>query len=317
MMKKIKKNTVITMLAKTALLQSMGLALLAANVHAETGNHDMMTHGNHAHHKQMADDAMNHDEMSHAMHANHADTKHTVEMLTPQNSLEQLKAQGFYVGNHHTENVHSDHDDDPLLTKVLIDQLEVRQVGGEKTTVLEAEAWVGYDLNKLWFVVDAERHKSELEELKLSLHYGRAVSAYWDVIAGVRQEIKPHKATWGVVGLKGLAPYFFETDATLAVNKEGVFHANLTAEYEAMLTQKWVLSPEFSVNAYSKATAETGKGVSDASLGLRLRYEVQRELAPYVGVVSSWKLGDTAEMVRDEGHDTQVTQAVFGVHAWF
>lgn len=336
-------------------IQIMGLALLASTANAETDAHAMMSNDNHMNHKNMNHsqmthsqmnhdthkmsehqghhathtnhhEAMNHSKMHHDMnhhsdknhetHANHPNNQHAIEKLTPKTSLAKLKAQGFYAGNHHGME-HSDHDDDPLLSKVLIDQLEMRRTKGETTTVLEAEAWTGYDLNKLWFVVDAERHESELEELKLSLHYGRAVSAYWDVIAGVRQEIKPHKVTWGVLGVKGLAPYFLETDATLAVNKDGVIHANITAEHEAMLTQKWVLSPEFSVNAYSKATEESGKGISDASLGLRLRYEVNRQFAPYVGVVSSWKLGDTADMARDDEHETQVTQAVFGLQAWF
>lgn len=317
-----KLNT-ISFLVASALFATEAVAENSGDIHV---GHDMSM--NHSHHSMQ--DMQPEKDMTHAHHSmtdgmqeeidetyqqNHEHThddmasEHTMEKT---DSLAVLKSQGFYAGH-----MHEGHDDNPLLSKVMIDQLEVRDTDDGNVGVLEADAWLGYDLNKLWLKTDVEYADSEVHEASIDALYSHAVSPYWDAQVGVRQHIKPERETWGVVALKGLAPYFFETDASLAVNKDGNVHANLTAEYEAMLTQKWVLSPELGVNAYSKANHDVGNGISDASIGLRLRYEIKREFAPYIGVVSNWKLGDTADLVKAAGGSTQDTQAVAGVRIWF
>ncbi len=210
--------------------------------------------------------------------------------------------------------------DDPLLTMVKIDQLELREADGANPWVLEADAWIGHDLNKAWFKVDAEYVDGEMEEAELQALYSRAIAPYWDVQVGWRHDFKPTpERDWLAVAFKGLAPYFFEVDASAFVGESGQLAARLQAEYEFMFTQRLVLSPEAEVNLYSKDDPEhgTGSGLSDLQAGLRLRYEIRREFAPYVGVNWVKLFGDTADFARDEGASTSDVQWVAGVRAWF
>lgn len=211
-------------------------------------------------------------------------------------------------------------EDDPTLTKVMINQLEIRKADqGDNPLAWEAEAWVGKDLNKLWLKTEGEKVGSKVEEAELQVLYSRAVAPYWDVQAGVRKDFKPEGREWATVGVKGLAPYFFETDAALFVGDDGRTAARLKGEYEIMLTQKTVLSPEAEINLYGKddPAMGIGSGLSDASAGLRLRHEFKREFAPYVGVNWSKKFGKTADFSRADGEKTEDTQFVAGVRLWF
>jgi copper resistance protein B len=210
--------------------------------------------------------------------------------------------------------------DDPLLTKVMIDQLEWREADGDNPVVLEADAWIGKDLHKLWFKADVEHVSDELEEANLQALYSRAIAPYWDFQIGWRHDFKPKPTRdWLAVGFKGLAPYFFEVDATAFVGEAGQIAANLNAEYEFMFTQRVVLSPEIDLNFYREKDPEhgIGSGLSDMQAGLRLRYEIRREFAPYVGVNWVKKFGGTADFARDEGEPTSDVQLVAGIRAWF
>ncbi|MET0000621.1 MAG: copper resistance protein B [Candidatus Thiodiazotropha lotti] len=210
--------------------------------------------------------------------------------------------------------------DDPLVYKVMIDQLETRITDGSNPLVLEADAWVGYDLHKFWFKTDVERVDGETEEAEIQLLYSRAISPFWDIQAGWRRDIKPKPdRDYLTLAFKGLAPYLFEVDAGLFIGESGRINARLDAEYEYMLTQKWVLSPELSMNLYSKDDEERGigSGLSDMSLGLRLRYEIRREFAPYIGVNWRKQFGGTADFTEAEDEDTSDTQFVVGIRAWF
>lgn len=211
--------------------------------------------------------------------------------------------------------------DDPLLTRVMIDQFEWRDGGDEADPyVLEAQAWIGKDLHKLWIKTDVERVDGGTEEAEIQALYSRAIAPFWDVQVGVRQDLKPTpEREWGVIGIQGLAPYFFEIDAALFVGDSGDTAARLSAEYEWMLTQKVVLSPEISVNFYGQNDMhrQTGSGLADGQAGLRLRYEIRREFAPYIGVNWTKSFGNTADFVRDHGEPTSDTQWVAGVRAWF
>ena len=209
-------------------------------------------------------------------------------------------------------------EDDPILTKFMLDQLEIGDGDGNPMS-WEAEAWIGKDLNKLWLKTEGERVDGETEEAKVQALYSRAIAPYWDFQVGLRKDFKPEGREWGVLGLKGLAPYFFETDVALFAGKNGRTAARLQGEYELLLTQKTILSPEIEVNLYGKddPAIGIGSGLSDVSVGLRLRHEFKREFAPYIGVEWTKKFGDTADFARDEGEDVSDTQIVAGIRAWF
>jgi copper resistance protein B len=146
------------------------------------------------------------------------------------------------------------------------------------------------------------------------------VAAYWDVQLGVRQDggTGPNRS-WLAVGVQGLAPYWFEIDAAAYVSDEGRSALRLEAEYELLLTQRLVLQPRLEVNFYGKQDAERGlgSGLSDLTAGLRLRYEIRRELAPYVGIEWAGKFGATADYAEAEGEDRHETRVVAGVRFWY
>ena len=211
-------------------------------------------------------------------------------------------------------------EDDPFVSKVIIDQLETRSTDGSDPLVLEADAWFGYDHHKLWLKADVEKVGSKIEESEFQALYSRAIDPYWDFQIGWRHNNKPKPSRdWLALGFKGLAPYWIETDAALFIGENNQVNARFTFENEMMFTQQLVLIPELSMNLFSKkdAAAEVGSGLSDMSFGLRLGYEIKREFAPYIGVNWTKKFGGTADHAREAGEKVSDTQFVVGIRAWF
>ena len=210
--------------------------------------------------------------------------------------------------------------DDPIVTMVLVDQLEVSNADDSNPWILNGQAWVGQDLKKLWFKAEVENTDSKIEEAEIQALYSQAVAPFWDFQIGLRQDYRPDlNRTWGVIGLQGLAPYFFEIDGALFIGESGHTALRLGVEYELLFTQRLILTPEIDVDFYGQNDAEfgTGSGLSNVETGLRLRYEIRREFAPYIGVNWSKSFGNTAGFSRDEGEDVEDLQWVIGVRAWF
>ncbi len=209
--------------------------------------------------------------------------------------------------------------DDPLVTLFEIDQLEIGE-GKDNPLTFEGQFWAGYDLNKLWIKAEAERTDGHTEELELQLLYSRALSPFWNLQVGGRRELKPEPdRDWGVIALQGLAPYFLEVDASLFVGGAGCTALRLEAEYELLLSQRLILSPdvEINVNGYNDPLRGTGSGLADAEFGMRLRYEIRREFAPYIGVIWIRKYGNTADFATAGGEDIEDTQFAVGIRAWY
>ncbi len=210
-------------------------------------------------------------------------------------------------------------DDDPVLTKVM-GEIEVRNADEGNIIVWDIDAWAGKDLDKFWLKTEGERVNGEGEDFELQLLYSKAVSAFWDVQFGVRIDFNPKPSrNWAVISAQGLAPYLFEVDGALFIGESGQLSARLDAEYEYPLSQKLVLYPEIEFNIFSKddSAVGTGKGLSDLELGLRLRYEISREFAPFIGINWEKKYGNTADFSRAEGEDIEDAQIVAGVRFWF
>ncbi len=210
--------------------------------------------------------------------------------------------------------------DDPLLYKLQVDQFEWRDTDTENAVVLEGEAWVGHDLKKIWLSTELEQEDGKTEEAELQLLYGQALTPYWDLKVGLRQDFEPSSGrSWGVIGFQGLAPYFLEVDTALFIGERGESAFRFEVEYELLFTQKLILSPELELNFYGQNDAELGlgSGLSDMELGLRLRYEIQREFAPYVGISWGKRFGNSADFALEEGHDTEDWQWVLGLRWWY
>lgn len=210
--------------------------------------------------------------------------------------------------------------DDPILSMLTVDQLEIRTSGGNNPLVWEVEGWIGKDLHKLWIKTDGEYVDSNLDEMELQVLYSHALAPYWDLQLGWRRDIRPTpERDWLAIGLKGLAPYHFDIDTALFIGTNSRSAIRLQAEYEMMLTQRLVLVPDIELNLYGKSDSDTGtgSGLSDIEAGLRLRYEVRREFAPYIGVNWSRLFGQTSDFARAEGAKIDDTQFVSGVRIWF
>lgn len=210
--------------------------------------------------------------------------------------------------------------DDPFLSKFIIDRFEIIDSDeDDKPILLEAEAWFGKDIDKLWIKAEVEREGSLTEEAEFQFLYSRAVSPYWDIQAGIRKDFKPVEQEWAAFGIKGVAPYYFDVDAALFFGKGGKTAASFSGEYELMLSQKTALVPELEVNFFGQDDPEmgVGSGLSDMNFSLRLQHEFRREFAPYFGVTWTKLFGGTADYARDEGEDTSDARFMVGVHAWF
>ncbi|MEM9255910.1 MAG: copper resistance protein B [Pseudomonadota bacterium] len=211
-------------------------------------------------------------------------------------------------------------DDDPVLTMVKVDKFEVSPTSADASMRLEGEGWAGYDLNKLWFTTDVEGDQHGTETAELELYYSRAIAPFWDLQAGLRRDFRPRPGQdWLALGVKGLAPYFFEMDAVLYAADGDDFGVDVSIEYELLFTQRLILSPEVEVTAFSfhdRARGQ-GDGLSTLEAGLRLRYEVRREFAPYVGIHWEKLYGGTADYAQEEGEDDSDVTLVVGIRAWF
>ncbi|MGQ3042538.1 MAG: copper resistance protein B [Brevundimonas aurantiaca] len=207
-------------------------------------------------------------------------------------------------------------------TALIIDRLEAGFGDGGDTYLWDVQGWSGGDINRFWWKSEGEgEFGGALEQAELQALYSRAVTPFWDVQAGVRQDFRPDgdDTTHLVLGLQGLAPYWFEIDAAAFLSTKGDLTARVEAEYDQRLTQRLILQPRLEIDASASDVPELeiGSGLSSIEAGLRLRYEFRKEFAPYVGVEWSRALGDTADYIEARGGEAEDTRVVVGLKAWF
>lgn len=206
-----------------------------------------------------------------------------------------------------------------ITTFVLFDRVEW-QGQADGGVAFENTTWVGGDVNRVWLRPEGEFEDGRLESAAIDVLFGRSVSRWWDVVGGVRQDFRPgDPQTWAALGIQGLAPYWFEVEATGYVGEGGRTRANLEVEYDLLLTNRLMLQPLVEIEMYGKddPSRGIGAGLSSIETGLRLRYEIRRELAPYVGLTWERKLFGTADIARGDGHDPSRLRMVAGVRTWF
>ncbi|WP_238382812.1 copper resistance protein B [Cognatilysobacter segetis] len=200
---------------------------------------------------------------------------------------------------------------------VLIDRLEARGAG---EGAWDATAWYGGDLHRLWLRSEGIVADGRIDHGSIEALYGRSITPWWDVVAGVRADDGdgPGRA-FAAFGVQGLAPYKIEVQATAYVGR-GRAAARLEAEYETLVTNRLILQWRSEANLYGgrdDAARHLGTGLSTVDAGARLRYEVTRRFAPYIGVEVERAFGDTAAFRRADGLDVQETRVVAGVRLWF
>ena len=199
----------------------------------------------------------------------------------------------------------------------LFDELELH---GSDDLNWDANAWFGYAFNKFAVRTEGERADGDTERAELQLLWTHSFARWWDVVAGARADFEPGSSrSWAAFGVQGLAPYRFYLEATAFVGENGDMAARFEGEYELLITNRLILQPQLELNWYGQSDPERriGSGLSSVEAGLRLRYELRREIAPYVGLVRERLVGSTADFASAQGRDPDDTSLVAGIRLRF
>lgn len=204
---------------------------------------------------------------------------------------------------------------------VLFDLAELQFDKGKAIFRWDTEAWFGGDIDRLVFKSEGEGGFGRaVEEAELQVLWSHAIGPYVNLQAGARYDFRPSpQRSYAVFGIEGLAPYWLEVEAHAFLSDQGDLLARFKAEHDMRITQRLILQPRFETNfsAQSNRAQGLGHGITDVELGLRLRYEIAREFAPYVGIAHEQRVGRTADYARLAGERRQATRFVAGVRAWF
>lgn len=204
---------------------------------------------------------------------------------------------------------------------VMFDRLEWQDAGGDGTLLWDFQGWYGGDFDKLFIKSEGEvsLEDDEIEDAEVQALWSRAVAPFWDVQAGLRYDLEPKGRTHAVLGLQGLAPYWFEVDAAAFLSTDGDLSARIEAEYELRFSQRLVLQPRIEANLSARDIPELGigSGLTGIEPGVRLQYEIRRTFAPYIGVEWQKQFGDTADFTRANGEDSDKIVGVVGLRTWF
>ncbi|MGH9772797.1 MAG: copper resistance protein B [Candidatus Acidiferrales bacterium] len=212
--------------------------------------------------------------------------------------------------------------DNTIFKHILFDQLEGRTSGSDNALRWDGQGWIGTDMNRLWVKSEGFLDNGTVSDGDVEALYDRPMPLlrYFDAQAGIRQDLDSGpRRTWGAVGIEGLTPYFFELEPTFYFRDGGHLAARVTASYDLLITQQLIAQPEIETNFYSKRDLQRrlGTGLSNLDTGIRVRYEISRKFAPYVGFAYNRKFGDTATLARQAGETIADPRFVFGFRVWY
>jgi copper resistance protein B len=210
--------------------------------------------------------------------------------------------------------------EDPFNRFLLVDELEMQEHDGRRELAWDATFWAGYAFDKLLVRSEGEKRGGTTENAELEVLWSHSVARWWDVVAGARTDFEPGAtSSWAAFGVRGLAPYRLQLEATAYFRDGGEAAARFEGEYELLITPRLILQPQLELDWYGQYDAPrgVGPGLSSAEAALRLRYELRREVAPYVGLVLERKLGATADRARAGGEDADDTRLVAGLRLRF
>lgn len=215
--------------------------------------------------------------------------------------------------------------DDKIYTFVLFDLAEYRRNGDRNPASWDVIGWVGGDYTRFWFKSEGDVATVGADgDVEVQGLYSRLIAPFWEVQAGLRADVRygggeERARVQAVIGLEGLAPYWFELEPAVFVSHEGDVSARLTATYDMFVTQRLIGQPRVEVNAAVQEVPDfgVGSGLNDLELGFRLRYELRREYAPYLGVNWLRRFAGTANLARQAGNEVSDVSLVGGIRVWF
>lgn len=212
--------------------------------------------------------------------------------------------------------------DNMVFKHVLFNELEGRTIGSSNELRWDAEGWVGTDMNRLWMKSEGFAGNNGVSDGDQEVLYDRPIphTRYFDGQAGVRADLDSGPSrVWAAVGAEGLAPYLFDFEPTFYIRNGGNVAGRINGSWDLFITQRWVVQPQAELNFYSKddPARQTGSGFSDIDAGIRLRYEVNRKINPYVGWAYDGKYGNSALYARQSGEATVNSSFVFGLRVWY
>lgn len=207
------------------------------------------------------------------------------------------------------------------FSQILFNLAEVQVRNGRDGYRWDGAGWFGGDIDRLVVKTEGEGGLGDrVEAAEVQALYSRALDPYWNLQAGVRQDLGAGaKRTYAALGVEGLAPYWFDVEGTVFLSDKGDVLARAEAWYDQRITQRAILQPRVELNlaAQDMPGSRIGAGLSTAELGVRLRYEIRREFAPYVGLSWERRYGATARYARSDGDRTGGVSLALGVRAWF
>lgn len=200
-------------------------------------------------------------------------------------------------------------------------RLETDYGGGKHGPVAtwDLDGWLGGDYDKLWLKSEGENADSVTEKAEFWALYSRNVARYWDVQGGIRHDTQPQSTSYAVAGIHGVAPYHFETEAHLFLSDDGDVSARLHSEKDFLLTQRLITQPYIEVNLFAQDVPEQdiGAGFTSGEIGLQTRYEIKREIAPYIDFRYERKFGETSSITKSNGEDSDNFIAALGIRFTF
>ncbi|PXW79398.1 copper resistance protein B [Blastomonas natatoria] len=200
------------------------------------------------------------------------------------------------------------------------DRTEFQARDGRNGYLWDLQGFYGDTTYKFWFKSEGEgSFGAPIEELEIQALYSRAIAPFFDLQAGFRQDLAGPDTSYAVIGIQGLAPYMFELDTALFLSHRGDLTARVEAELDQRIIQSILIQPRAELNLSAQDVPELGigAGIESFEVGIRLRYEIIREIAPYIGVEQTWKTGRSADLARAAGEDPSVTNFVIGIRFWF
>lgn len=198
-------------------------------------------------------------------------------------------------------------------------EIDYSRFDGADVVNWDAEGWIGGDMNKFWWRAEGETDGPRFEQVEFQALYSRNVATFFDVQGGIRYDVEPDSRGYAVIGVQGLAPYFFETQLHAYVGFKGDVLLRLRQSFDIRLTNRFVVEPMLETDLYLTDVPERqiASGFSIIETGAMARYEVTRKVAPYVGVIYERRLGGSARLAEDAGRNPGGWSLRAGLRFWF